>query len=74
MQKQLMAPAQVSSREQKREEFLLEVHVEALMRYALPQDGVISKLFRIAEMATKPDERRTFKKLLAYAKTNCTIA
>ena len=30
--------------------------------------GTIVKLFRIAETATKHDERRAFKELLAYAK------
>ena len=70
MQKQFVALARVSSREQEREGFSLEVQEEALLRYAEQHDGVISKLFRIAETATKPDERRTFKELLTYAKKN----
>ena len=42
----------------------------ALERYAADHQGEIAKLFRIAETATKPDERRAFKELLAYAKKN----
>ena len=63
-----LALARVSSREQEREGFSLEVQEDALTRYAEQHDGEISKLFRIAETATKPAERETFKELLAYAK------
>ena len=63
-----LALARVSSREQEREGFSLEVQEEALKRYACRNGGEIIKLFRIAETATKPDERRTFRELLAYAK------
>ena len=48
--------------------FRLEVQEDALQRYAAQQGGQIAKLFRIAETATKPDERRIFKELLADAK------
>ncbi len=68
MAKRFLALARVSSREQEREGFSLEVQVETLTRYATEHDGEIFKLFRIAETATKPDERRTFKELLGYAK------
>ncbi len=70
MQKQFLALARVSSREQEREGFSLEVQEEALQRYAAEQEGSNTKLFRIAETATKPDERRTFRELLEYAKAN----
>lgn len=70
MKKQYLALARVSSREQEREGFSLEVQEEALRRYAEQHDGDIDRLFRIAETATKPDERRTFKELLAYAREN----
>lgn len=60
--------ARVSSREQEREGFSLEVQEETLQRYAAENRGEIVKLFRIAETATKPDERRTFKELLSYCK------
>ena len=33
-------------------------------------DGEIAKLFRIAQTATRPEERRTFKELLAFARKN----
>jgi site-specific DNA recombinase len=65
---QYLALARVSSREQEREGFSLEVQEETLNRYAIERGGVISKLYRIAETASKPDERRTFRELLGYAK------
>ena len=68
MEKQYLALARVSSREQEREGFSLEVQVEAIQRYAEQHGGEIVKLFRIAETATKPEERRAFKELLVYAK------
>ena len=68
MKKQYLALARVSSREQEREGFSLEVQELALERYAKQQGGVISKLFRIAETATRPLERQTFKELLSYAR------
>lgn len=46
------------------------MQVDSLTRYAERHDGTIIKLFRIAETASKRDERRTFKELLAYAKKN----
>jgi site-specific DNA recombinase len=66
--KKYLALARVSSREQQREGFSLEVQEESLHRYAERQGGIIGKLFRIAETASKPDERRTFRELLAYAR------
>lgn len=66
--KKYVALARVSSREQQREGFSLDVQEDALRRYAERNDGIIVKLFRIAETATKRDERRAFKELLAYAK------
>ena len=70
MSKRFVALARVSSREQQREGFSLEVQEDALSGYARREGGEIVKLFRIAETATRPDERRTFKELLAYAKKN----
>ena len=46
--------------------FSLDVQEDALRRYAERHDGTIVKLFRIAETATKYDERKAFKELLAY--------
>jgi DNA invertase Pin-like site-specific DNA recombinase len=68
--KQFVALARVSSREQEREGFSLEVQEEALRRYATQAGGEITKLFRIAETASKGDERKTFRELVTYAKKN----
>ena len=66
--KRYVALARVSSREQEREGFSLEVQEAALRRYAAQHGGEIVRLFRIAETASKRDERRTFKEMIAYAK------
>jgi site-specific DNA recombinase len=66
--KRYVALARVSSREQEREGFSLEVQADALHRYAAAHDGTIVKLFKIAETASKRDERKTFKEMVAYAK------
>src|SRR6266404_650836 len=66
--KQFVALARVSSREQEREGFSLAVQEDALRRYAAHAGGQIVRLFRIAETASKSDERKTFKELVAYAK------
>ena len=66
--KRFVALARVSSREQEREGFSLDVQVEALERYAERNNGHIVKLYRIAETASKTDERKTFKELIAYVK------
>ena len=68
--KRFVALARVSSREQEREGFSLDVQVDALRLYAERNNGEIVKFFRIAETASKHDERTTFKELLAYAKAN----
>jgi DNA invertase Pin-like site-specific DNA recombinase len=68
--KQFVALARVSSREQEREGFSLEVQEDALKRYATQAGGEIVKLFKIAETASKGDERKTFRELVAYAKKN----
>ena len=60
--------ARVSSREQEREGFSLEVQEDALRRYAESHGGTIVKLFKIAETASKSDERSSFRELIAYAK------
>jgi len=71
--KQFVALARVSSREQEREGFSLEVQQEALRRYADQHGGEIIKLFKIAETASKTDQRKTFRELIAYAKKNAGI-
>ena len=68
--KRYVALARVSSREQEREGFSLAVQEDALKAYATREHGEIIKLFRIAETASKTDERKAFKELIAYAKAN----
>lgn len=71
--KRFVALARVSSREQEREGFSLEVQEEALRRYAAQAGGEVVRLFRVAETASKSDERTTFKELIAYAKANAGL-
>ncbi len=63
-----VALARVSSREQEREGFSLAVQEDALKRYAASSGGEIVRFFRIAETASKSDERKTFRELVAYAR------
>ena len=62
--KQYAALARVSSREQEREGFSLEVQEEGLRRFATQNGGQIVRLFRIAETASKPDQTNTFRELV----------
>ncbi len=66
--KRFVALARVSSREQEREGFSLAVQEDALKRFAISAGGEIAKLYRIAETASKRDERKTFREMIAYAK------
>lgn len=66
--KRFVALARVSSREQEREGFSLAVQEDALKRYALAAGGEIVRLFKVAETASKSDERKTFRELIAYGK------
>jgi site-specific DNA recombinase len=68
--KKFVALARVSSREQEREGFSLDVQVDALTSYAKRQSGTIVQMFRIAETASKQDERKTFKEMLRYVRKN----
>ena len=61
MTKKYVALARVSSREQQREGFSLDIQEDALRRYAERMGGTIVKLFRIAETATKQDERKSLQ-------------
>ncbi|MEP3480849.1 MAG: recombinase family protein [Fuerstiella sp.] len=67
-QKRFVALARVSSREQEREGFSLDVQQDALERYAQQNSGQIVKLFRIAETASKKTERSVFRELPKYTK------
>jgi DNA invertase Pin-like site-specific DNA recombinase len=68
--KRFVALARVSSREQEREGFSLDVQEESLQQYANRHNGEIVRMFRIAETASKRDERKTFKALLEFAKSH----
>ena len=68
MSEHYVALARVSSREQEREGFSLDVQEEALRRFAERNGGDIVKLYRVAETASKRDERKTFKEMLTYAR------
>jgi DNA invertase Pin-like site-specific DNA recombinase len=68
--KKYLALARVSTREQEREGFSLDVQVDALRQYAERTNGEIIRFFRIAETASKHKERKIFKELLAFAKKN----
>ena len=60
--------ARVSSREQEREGFSLDVQESGLLREAERRGGAIVKMFRVAETATRREERTTFREMLSYAK------
>lgn len=66
--KLFIALVRVSSREQEREGFSLDVQEDAVREYARKAGGKIEKLFRIAETASKRDERKVFREMIAYAK------
>ncbi len=69
--KQFVALARVSSREQEREGFSLDIQEDALRQYAKSHDGKIVRLFKIAETASKTEERKTFREVIAFAKKHC---
>lgn len=68
--KKFLAFARVSSREQEREGFSLHVQVDAFHEYARRNGGVVEKLFRIAETATRRQERAIFREAVTHAKKN----
>ena len=53
--KRYVALARVSSREQEREGFSLDIQEDALRMYAVRNEGEIIRFFRIAETASKGD-------------------
>ena len=68
MKENFIGFVRVSSREQEREGFSLDVQEDALRTWAKKNGGQIVRMFRIAETASRKDERKTFKEMLAYAK------
>ena len=65
--------ARVSSREQEREGFSLEVQVDAINDFVKKQGGVILKMFQVAETATASQRRIEFTKMLDFIKQNKSI-
>lgn len=60
--------ARVSSREQEREGFSLEVQVSGFEKFARTTKADIIRRFEIAETASKKEQRKVFKELIAFAK------
>ena len=68
MSKQFVAWARVSSARQKKEGFSLEDQEQRLNDFAARLGGTIAKLFKIAETASKREERTTFCEFTTYVK------
>src|SRR4051812_34064870 len=68
--KQFIALARVSSVAQREKGTSLEVQEETLHKYAEDQGGILVKMWKIAETASKAHRRVSFKELLSYAKAN----
>jgi site-specific DNA recombinase len=66
--KKFIAVARVSSKAQEAEGFSLDVQEDALQAFAAKEGGQILKLWRIAETASKAEQRTSFKEMLAFAK------
>ena len=66
--KQYLALARVSSEEQEREGFSLDIQEDALREWAAREGGEIAKLYRVVETAHKSDRRKVFRKMIAHAK------
>lgn len=65
-----MALARVNSREQEQEGFSLEVQESGFHLFAENQGGIVAPIFRIAKTATKSEERKKLRDLIAFAKKN----
>lgn len=68
MGKQFVAWARVSSARQKKEGYSLEDQEQRLIEFAGRLGGSIVKLFKIAETATRREERTTFREFTTYVK------
>lgn len=66
--KKYMAWARVSSREQKEEGFSLEVQENGFLEFGQREKATVDPIFRIAETATKAEQRREFKEMIRFAK------
>jgi site-specific DNA recombinase len=68
MSKQFVAWARVSSARQKKEGYSLEDQEQRLIEFAGRLGGSVVKLFKIAETATRREERTTFREFTTYVK------
>ena len=66
--KKYIALARVSSHQQEKEGHSLDVQEDALRDFARIKARQIDRLWRIAETATKAEQRSIFREMLAYAK------
>ena len=71
--KKFAAFARVSSREQQREGFSLEVQEIALKRYATENGGEVVKFTTVAETASDDTARRHFNEIVGYAIENAAM-
>ncbi len=67
--KKYVGLARVSSREQERG-FSLDTQEEEIRRHVQRAGGELVRLWRVAETATRADERATFRELIHYAKAH----
>lgn len=72
MKKKYVAFARVSSREQEREGFSLDVQEKAFDTYVKKNRGEIIKSFRISETASKAEQRTQFRSMIDYVKKHHT--
>ena len=62
--------ARVSSKSQKDEGYSLDSQLKLLQEYSDTKDFAVSKVFMIAETASKEQSRRTFNEMLSYVRQN----
>jgi len=70
--KRFIALARVSSREQEQEGFSLDIQETAFHKYVEKENGEIVRMYRIAETASKAEERTTFKELIQHGKDHAS--
>ncbi len=68
--KKFVGLARVSTMMREQEGHSLEVQEDSIRRYAEREGGEIVRLFRIAETASKRDERKMFREMLVYVRDN----
>lgn len=71
--KQFVAWARVSSAQQKKEGFSLQDQEIRLTEYAHRLGGVVVKMYKVAETATRHQERDTFRDFTAYVRKHAKM-